>query len=255
MQIPRSSKELNPYYGDAAAAEAAAAEAPKRVVTPGGPGSQWRMMRLKRVYETAEEEGRPLEEIAVDRFGSLEAWNEALEERRILDERSGKRRDRPNTSGSGSGAPRRSFMFTEEPGSGASSRSASFRRPGQDDSRPTTPMQRPGAPPRTGTGFGANTPTMAVPRVHSPAMQPVPSAKGIPTQSELNQMQAKVLKAKLMGDPAADQMERDYEEARERAESAPRVAVLPTHDMRGQVYDVGAGKNDAFMPGNVSPTA
>ena len=28
---------------------------------PGGPGSQWRMMKLRRVYETAEEEKKRLE--------------------------------------------------------------------------------------------------------------------------------------------------------------------------------------------------
>jgi hypothetical protein len=68
-------------------------------------------------------------------------------------------------------------------------------------------------------------------------------------------MQAKVLKAKLLGDPSAAQLEKEYEEARDRADNAPRVAVLPTHDMRGQVYDVGSGKNDAFVPGNVSVVA
>lgn len=87
--------------------------------------------------------------------------------------------------------------------------------------------------------------------VHSPATQPLPSAKGVPTQSELNQLQARVLKAKLLGDPGAAAMEQEYEEMRERADSAPRVAVLPTHDVRGQVYDVGHGKDDASRPGNV----
>jgi hypothetical protein len=214
------------------------------------------MMKLRRVYEAAEEEGRPVEEIALDRYGSLEAWNEALEERRLLDGKSGRKREK-GSSGSHSGpsrggdGPRRSFMFTDEPGSGASTRSASFRKPGTDDSRPVTPLQRPGAPQRV-SELGSNTPTMAIPTLHSPALQPVPSAVGVLSQTELNQMQAKVLKAKLMGDPAAEQMENEYEEARERAASAPRVSMVPTHDARGQVYDVGTGKNDAFVPGNVS---
>ncbi|KAJ3512300.1 hypothetical protein NLJ89_g3592 [Agrocybe chaxingu] len=63
--------------------------APPPSFTPGGPGSQWRMMRLRRVYETAEEEGLPVEEVGIDRFGSLQAFEEAKEERRILDEREG----------------------------------------------------------------------------------------------------------------------------------------------------------------------
>ncbi|KAH7100395.1 CwfJ C-terminus 1-domain-containing protein-like protein [Auriculariales sp. MPI-PUGE-AT-0066] len=250
--MPRSSKELNPHYGNPEAAKAAAAETPKKATIPGGPGSQWRMMRLRRVYEQAEEEGRPVEEVAKERYSSMDEWTEAVEERRILDERAG-RRSSKGFSSSQSGPPssaKRSFMFTDDPGSGASSRSASFRRPGADDSRPTTPMQRPGTAPRAASSFGANTPTMTVPTLHSPAYQPVPSAAGVPSQSELNQMQAKVLKAKLLGDPGAEQLEKEYDEARDRAESAPRLAVLPTHDIRGQIYDVGSGKNDAFLPGN-----
>ncbi|KZW01458.1 hypothetical protein EXIGLDRAFT_602781 [Exidia glandulosa HHB12029] len=243
--VGRSSRELNPYYRNP---EAAPEETPKRVSTPGGPGSQWRMMKLRRVYEAAEDENRPVEDVALDRYGSLEAFNEAVEERRILDEKAGKKGSRTSTpSAAPSTAPRR-FMFTEmqEPGSGASSRSASFRRPTDDSSRPTTPSIRPPLPQR-----GSNTPSaMAVPMVHSPAAQPLPSAKGVPSQSELNQMQARVLKAKLLGDPGAEAMEQEYEEMRDRAESAPRVAVLPTHDVRGQVYDVGLGRDDAHKAGN-----
>ena len=32
---------------------------------PGGPGSQWRMMKLRRVYETAEEESRNVDDVAL----------------------------------------------------------------------------------------------------------------------------------------------------------------------------------------------
>jgi len=74
--------------------EQSASPPPQKTNTPGGPGSQWRMMRLRRVYETAEEENRLIEEIAIDRFGSLKAFDEAKEERRILDEREGKRTQR-----------------------------------------------------------------------------------------------------------------------------------------------------------------
>ena len=44
------------------------------------------MMKLRRTYEAAAEEGKPIEEIALERFGTLEAFEEAKEERRILDE-------------------------------------------------------------------------------------------------------------------------------------------------------------------------
>ena len=55
------------------------------------------MMKLRRVYETAEEEGKPVEEVALERFSSLEAFEEAKEERRILDEREGQRASRGTT--------------------------------------------------------------------------------------------------------------------------------------------------------------
>lgn len=37
--------------------------APKGPPQPGAPGSQWRMLKLKRTYQEAEEEGRPLEDV------------------------------------------------------------------------------------------------------------------------------------------------------------------------------------------------
>ena len=55
---------------------------------PGSSGSSWRMMKLKRAYEAAEDEGKSIEELGTERFGSIEAWEAAKAERRILDERS-----------------------------------------------------------------------------------------------------------------------------------------------------------------------
>ena len=85
-------------------------------------------MRLRRVYETAEEEGRPVEEVALDRFESLELFEQARDERRILDERDGRRgdrhknkgknRDRPPTGGGGESR----ITYMDIPGSGTSSR-------------------------------------------------------------------------------------------------------------------------------------
>lgn len=70
---------------------------PPQKITPGGPGSSWRMMRLRRVYETVEEEGRPIEEVGIERFGTLAAFEEAKWERQVLDERGGGR----NSGGGG----------------------------------------------------------------------------------------------------------------------------------------------------------
>lgn len=44
-------------------------------------GKSWRAMKVQRVYDLAEREGRQLEDVAVERFGSLEEWNMAVAEK------------------------------------------------------------------------------------------------------------------------------------------------------------------------------
>jgi hypothetical protein len=239
-------------------------------------------MRLRRVYDTAEEENRPVNEVAVERFGSLEAFEQATEERRILDEREGKRveRGRGATKGKGRGgsdhlkAGEKGFMFNDLGGSGASSRSSSFRRPGgpggPGESALSTPSPQTGASsaarPRfdslqlssqTGTpGQQVRTP---IPSVMTP--QPQPGGKRALSPSSLNRLQAKVLRAKLTGGPDAEKLEKEYDEEMRRAngvstdehgvETRTRVEVLPTLDARGRLYDVGHGKDDGkVLPGN-----
>ncbi|TFK40716.1 CwfJ C-terminus 1-domain-containing protein-like protein [Crucibulum laeve] len=244
--------------------------------TPGGPGSQWRMMRLRRVYETSEEEGIPLEQVAIDRFGSLQAFEDAKEERRILDEREGKRADRdrgrqggPSSSVSRDGEKR--LMFTDIGGSGASSRSSSFRRPaGVADSAPSTPSPPSGAqipvnrrldslrlPSQAASPLAqSHTPIPTV--MTPPPLAPVSGGLRALSPSSLNKLQAKVLRAKLMGAPDADKLEKEYEVEARRAQGEDigngvkkKVEVLPTLDVRGRLYDVGhGGEDDAVLPGN-----
>ena len=156
------------------------------------------MMKLRRVYETAEEEGRPVEEVALDRFGSLDAFEEAKEERRILDEREGRRadrgrdkgkgrdrdrdqdRDRDRGRGGGGGGERR-MMFTDmSTPSGGTSRSSSFRRPDLDRSGPPTPGL--GRPERSRLGQATGTPlaqahTPVIPSAMTPALRGAGPAK------------------------------------------------------------------------------
>lgn len=248
---------------------------PPKSITPGGPGSSWRMMRLRRVYETAEEENRTIEEVAIERFGSLALFEEAQEERRILDERAGKKAERgrkgePKTE-IGTGGEKR-LMFTDIGGSGGSSRSSSFRRPGQltGDSAPSTP-----SPPAEKAPVNRRLDSLRLPsQANSPLAQshtPIPSVMTPPppvasgskgralSPSSLNKLQAKVLRAKLMGAPDADKLEKEYEEELRRAHSGDggdsgvrtKVEVLPTLDVRGKLYDVGHGKeDDTPLPGN-----
>jgi hypothetical protein len=55
--------------------------------TFGDAGAQWRMTKLKAVYTQAEQSGRPVDDIAVERFGDLRAFDDAREEQTELDRR------------------------------------------------------------------------------------------------------------------------------------------------------------------------
>ena len=248
-------------------------EAPKKAVVAGGPGSQWRMMKLRRVYETAEEEGKSVEEVAIDRFGSLEAFEEAKEERRILDEREGKRASRgrePKGKNVASSEGERRLMFTDlSTPSAGTSRSSSFRRPDLDRSGPSTPGINEAPPPRklepsrlgqtTGTALAqSRTP---VPSAMTPSLTSTGKKRAM-SPSSLNKLQAKVLRAKLVNAPNAAELEKEYEQELKRANGEDvgednvrtRVEVLPTLDIHGRLYDVGTGKGDGPLPpGNRRP--
>lgn len=55
--------------------------------TFGDAGSQWRMTKLKAVYREAEESGKSVEEVAMNRFGDLRSFDDAREEEAELDRR------------------------------------------------------------------------------------------------------------------------------------------------------------------------
>ena len=252
---------------------------PTPSITPGGPGSQWRMMRLRRVYEAAEEEGRSVEEIGIERFGSLQTFSEAKEERRILDEREGKRSTPGRAQDRGRGPERsthfardgeKKFMFADI-ASESSSRSSSFRRPGGIPySAPMTPSPAEGSsrppankrldslrlPSQVGSPMAqSHTP---IPSVMTPPSFPSGSKSRALSPSSLNKLQAKVIRAKLMNAPDAEKLEQEYDEEARKAHGITenglrtKVEVLPTLDARGKMYDVGLGdkNDDSAPPGN-----
>ncbi|RHZ68575.1 putative cell cycle control protein (Cwf19) [Aspergillus thermomutatus] len=55
--------------------------------TFGDAGSQWRMTKLRAVYREAEESGKSVEEVAIERFGDLRSFDDAREEEAELDRR------------------------------------------------------------------------------------------------------------------------------------------------------------------------
>lgn len=230
--------------------------APAKTTTPGAPGSSWRLTKLRKTYELAESSGRPIEEVALERYGSMEDFQEAAEEKRVLDERKAGRGDRgPRSNASGTSTPGGSgggglnnstgerYMFTSDAAAQSGSRPGSragFRRPGEEPSGALTPggageVFTPGGGGsrvdtlRRGSSFpsssGGSSP---IPSVLPPPRYPLPTNSKPPlSPSSLNKMQAAVLKAKLMGSDGADNLEAEYEAELQRSREAP-VAVGST---------------------------
>jgi hypothetical protein len=270
----------------------------------------------------------------MERYGNMEDFNSALEERRILDTRENKRQERrsnPNNTPGGASSPstagmrtpgtgERRYMFTNDESASRPSSRAGFRRPGDvDNVGGVTPggrleeLKRGGS--YSGTGSASGTPRAGnvglpnnnkigtpVPSVFTPtglgrtssyisSKPPLPpsSSTSIAPQSttstpplsteQLNKLQAKVLRAKLMDDPNAANLEAEYEFEVEKSErignagmwegsggmdglqgqlgreeevgldgKRVEVQVLPTLDGRGRLYDVGTGGQEAEIP-------
>jgi len=252
----------------------------------------------------------------MERYGNMTDFNEALEERRVLDEREQRRQSRRSDGSGGysSGASAgirtpdtvggRRFMFTNDQGMGSRPGSrAGFRRPGEIEGIPTpgggrleelkrresgTPRSSPQVLPATSSKLSTPIPSVFSPTTLTragsgyPFSAPATDQLGESTSSkpplsteQLNKLQARVLRAKLMEDPDAEALEVEYETERARAlegggdrggagmwegdasgvqgkmcrqvdESGRRVEVqvLPTLDGRGRLYDVGTGKQD-----------
>jgi len=244
------------------------------------------MMKLRRLYEQAEEQGRPVEEVALERYGSMEEFNEALEERRFLDEKESRRRDRGGRGGGrefssaspGVRTPTNRFVFNNA--NSDESRPASrqgFRRPGEE----REPREAGGSTPRIDALKRSSGPLKGatpIPSVFTPqaltrggsseAAKTDADGRPIFTLEQLNRLQAKVLRAKLTDDPDAEALEEQYERERARFDEAGgqthttgnivrededgntvQVEVLPTLDGQGRLYDVGLGKEDAIPAG------
>ncbi|KAI5454070.1 Pre-mRNA-splicing factor cwf19 [Naganishia albida] len=310
----------------------------KKKIVAGSAGSTWRMMKLRKVYEQASEESRTVEDVAMERYGNLDDFQEAVEERRALDEKESRRsarrganpdgsnsRSESNASGygtPGSAAPSRRYVFTTDEGvSSRPSSRAGFRRPGEDGKFDDVGTRRNGSP--VPAGASVSTPTARpkgtgkfdtpksstpIPSVLTPhhllkrnplssqavattgAVDPTdPTASTSPlTASELNVLQAKVLKARLMDDPEADELEAKYNKEAKRSRehagsgggdagngfwqgspsgvegqmgreadgSRTEVQVLPTLDIHGRLYDIGTSSGvdeQKILPGNRKP--
>jgi len=171
-------RELNTGLGGTAGGESTtdgAVSRQKREVNYrfGDEGSQWRMTKLKAVYTTAEQSGRPVDEVAVERLGSLQDFDDAREEKMEMDRR--------KVYGEG-------YVGKEKPSGELYDERMVRAQPAREREE-----RSPSPPPMQGV------------IVQEPVV-PV-------DQSMLNRMRGQLMKAKLRNDPAAAKLEKEYNAA------------------------------------------
>ncbi|KAF2088944.1 putative cell cycle control protein [Saccharata proteae CBS 121410] len=166
--------------------------------TFGDDGAQWRMTKLKAVYRQAEESGRPVDDVALERFGDLRAFDDAREEEIELDRRKTYGRDyvgKEKPSGE---------LFQER------KQKAGVRRQSREENIPDLPQGQ--------------------------VMEelPPPVRTHVLDQTALNKLKAQMMKAKLRGASDAAKLEAVYNEAMAAAANRkdPSVVVLSTMENR-----------------------
>lgn len=163
--------------------------------TFGDAGSKWRMTKLKQVYRQAEESGRRVEEVALERYSDLREFDDAREEEIELE-----RREMYGADYVGKVKPS-GELFQER------KMAAGIRR------LPEPQHAQDGSPePQQGTIMPTEAP--------QPSTQPL-------DQTSLNKLKAQLLKAQLRKDPQATKLEEEYNEAvAAMSNHKPEVVVL-----------------------------
>ncbi|RAL02521.1 putative cell cycle control protein (Cwf19) [Aspergillus ibericus CBS 121593] len=151
--------------------------------TFGDAGSQWRMTRLKAVYREAEESGKSVEEVALNRFGDLRSFDDAREEEAELD-----RRDR---YGEG-------YVGKEKP------TGELFQERKLEENVHRDPHEHVRSPGKELDAQGQGKPMETVPPQNTPQHLDL---------TALNRLKAQMMKAKLRGAPDAAELEERYNAA------------------------------------------
>ncbi|EXF78361.1 hypothetical protein CFIO01_00356 [Colletotrichum fioriniae PJ7] len=163
--------------------------------TFGDNGSQWRLTKLKGVYSMAEESGRSVEDVALERFGDLQEFDDAREEKIEMDRR--------KVYGSG-------YVGKEKP-------TGDLYRERMENHRQEAPIAQDDT---HGVEQGVIIPDNAM--QHTPM-----------DQTALNRLRAQMMKAKLRRAPDAAKLEAEYNQAAANfATNGPQSVVLGVMDNR-----------------------
>jgi len=169
--------------------------------TFGDSGAQWRMTKLKAVYTQAEQTGRSVDEIAIERFGSLREFDDAREEQIELDRR--------QRYGEG-------YVGKEKP-SGELFQERKLELGIRKDASQS---------------HGAN--DTELPQGEVMEEKPAPGKTVVTDPTTLNRMKAQLMKAKLKNSPDVAKLEAEYNEAMSSYSNNPEagVVVLPVMENR-----------------------
>ena len=197
-EFGRSARELNTalHEEDSASSTARNDEYVPPSYTIGDDGSPWRMMKLKNLRTAAKDQMRPVEDLAVERLGSLQAYDEAREEEQELERR--------NRDYKGDGVMK--VKITGE---------LWLQRLAKEEEKVRKVKIR------------------EAERYSAQKMSKVTADDAIPqiTQSDLNRMRAALLRAEMSNSPDVERLTKEYNAAVEKFNvqpAAPEVVVLPS---------------------------
>ncbi|CAD6506231.1 BgTH12-07158 [Blumeria graminis f. sp. triticale] len=180
--------------------------------TFGDEGSQWRMTKLKAIYTQAEQNGRPIDEVALERFGDLREFDDAREEEIEL--------ERQKTYGEG-------YQMKLKPDGGL----FRLRKPTSDLKKTPDEPARFKSAPELGTSSCENT--------HRTTEKEIDA-------TDLNRLKAQLMKEKLKNGPDVLRLEGDYNQALEqfnKNSSTPQTIVLGLMDTRNLAGTRGEAKS------------
>ncbi|KAH6678796.1 cell cycle control protein cwf19 [Plectosphaerella plurivora] len=189
------SREINKDFDEVEAEDAPAAER-KVDYKFGDRGAQWRMMKLASVYTMVEQTGRTVDDVAVEKYGDLQDFDDAREERTELD-----RRKLYGEGYEGTDQPTGDLYRERKAKEAVVSEAAAY----SDDEPPEQGVVIPDRPSQ-----------------HTPM-----------DQTTLNRLRAQMVKAKLMRAPNAAQLEEEYNQAAASfATNGPQSVVLGAQESR-----------------------
>lgn len=184
--------------------------------TFGDEGAQWRMTKLKAVYRQAEDSGRPVEVIALERYGDLRAFDDAREEQIELDRR--------ETYGDG-------YVIKEKPsGELSQERAREEKREGLTENRSVE------APLKDGKPWNKHADSSHDGNISSQSLQLTTPRFD---HTALNRLKAQLLKVRLRGTPDVPTLEAEYAQAMDSFSNQPGTGLVVLDAMENRMLTGG----------------